>query len=242
MFPVQTRRSASRYSSKTSRRVPRLVAPTGRQRDASRSTRRTPRATTSSPTSRACSSGVCPRWPPSAKRMLMSSGASGDSSSSSAGRKRYDGHGRVTSLTTIAALRAFAASSERRGAPMGSARARRISACSSAAHGAAGGADLLAQAAARGRRRCTSSAVREVGLERAVAVRDRDPHGAACAPLRPVPAPEADRGLLERLDHRHRLAGEELDHGAAGRAHVVEPVAEAEPVHGGDAVAAAQRR
>ena len=33
----------------------------------------------------------------------MSSGASGASSSSSAGRKRYDGHGRVTSLTTITA-------------------------------------------------------------------------------------------------------------------------------------------
>ena len=69
----------------------------------------------------------------------MSSGASGASSSSSAGRKRYDGHGLVTSLTTITALRADAASSERRGAPMGSARARRISACSSSADGAAGG-------------------------------------------------------------------------------------------------------
>ncbi len=61
------------------------------------------------------------------------------SSSSSAGRNLYEGQGRVMSLTTMTADEARAASSARRGAPIGSRRARRISACSSALEGSRGG-------------------------------------------------------------------------------------------------------
>ena len=109
--------------------------------------------------------------------MLTSSGGSGESSSSSAGRKRYDGQGRVTSLTTMTALRADAASSERRGEPMGSARARRISACSSAADGAAGGATSSPRPQP-GRMTSVRDVVRQLEVERAVAVGDRVLHGA----------------------------------------------------------------
>ena len=67
----------------------------------------------------------------------MSCGAMAASSPSNAGRNLYDGQGRVTSLATMTADFAVAARALRRGVPMGSARARAISACSAAASGAA---------------------------------------------------------------------------------------------------------
>ncbi len=67
--------------------------------------------------------------------MVTFAGGSGASSSSSAGRNLQEGHGLVMSLTTMAAERASAASSRRGGAPMGSARARLISASSPAGVG-----------------------------------------------------------------------------------------------------------
>ncbi len=107
--------------------------------------------------------------------MLTSSGASGASSSSSAGRKRYDGHGLVTSLTTIAAAarrgrelrEARRADGLRQGAPdlgllvLGRRRRRRRLLFAQAAAGADDG-DL--------------QVVGQDGVESAVAVRDGDLH------------------------------------------------------------------
>ncbi len=122
----------------------------------------------------------------------MFSGGSGASSSSRAGRNLYEGQGRVTSLTTMTALRAVAASADRRGAPMGSARARLISACSSAGDGArpaplppAGRVVAVGEAAARhGEHDLLQVLVGQLEGELAVAVGDRELHGRRRQPNR----------------------------------------------------------
>src|SRR5450756_1054239 len=139
------------------------------------------------------------------------------------------------SLTTMAADLAVAASSLRRGAPIGSLKARLISACSSAFLWAGG----------------TRSSP-EVPPDRTTSSRlaSGNSNGSTPSPygiesfsvvMADSPSVETGDGGLQRLDNRHRLAAEELDHGTTLRADVVELVRQAEPVHGRDAVAAAER-
>ena len=130
--------------------------------------------------------------PAQRERMVTFSGGSGASSSSRAGRNLHEGQGRVTSLTTMTAVRAVAASADRRGAPMGSARARLISARSSAGDGSATrAASATGRVIAVGRRpgRSGEHDLLQVLLGQlegklAVAVGDRELHGRRRQPNR----------------------------------------------------------